>query len=198
MSPKVAMAPCNYIVIGHDGAAVIEIRLLGRFSVRRSGEEVPPGAFGGRLARSLVRFLVTQRGRFVSLDVLTEALWPTRPPADPAANLRILVKRARAALGDDSLIVTEPGGYSFVAGGGCVVDTEQFLAAAEAGRHHLAGGQTSAALREFRRALDLWGGDPLPEDAYEEWAQEFRATLGRARLQALEDGGAAALALRDP
>jgi class 3 adenylate cyclase/DNA-binding SARP family transcriptional activator len=176
---------------------VIEIRLLGRFSVRRSGEEVPPGAFGGRLARSLVRFLVTRRGRFVSLDVLTDALWPTRPPADPAANLRILVKRARAALGD-AIILTEPGGYSFAAGGDCVVDTEQFLTAAEVGRQHLASGQTGAALREFRGALDLWGGDPLPEDAYEEWAQEFRATLARARLQVLEDGAAAALALRDP
>ena len=176
---------------------MIEIRLLGRFSVRRSGDEVPPGAFGGRLARSLVRILVIQRGRFVSLDTLTEALWPTRPPADPAANLRIIVKRARAALGDE-VILTEPGGYSFAAGEGCVVDTEQFLAAADAGRQHAAAGQTGAALREFRRALDLWGGDPLPEDTYEEWAQEPSATLARARLQTLEDGAAAALALRDP
>jgi class 3 adenylate cyclase/DNA-binding SARP family transcriptional activator len=184
-------------VIGHDGAPVIEIRLLGRFSVRRSGEEVPPGAFGGRLARSLVRLLVTQRGRFVSLDTLTEALWPTRPPADPAANLRILVKRARGALGD-AAILTEPGGYSFAAGEDCLVDTERFLAAAEAGRQHVGTGQMGAALREFRRALDLWGGEPLPEDAYEEWAQEPRAMLMRVRLQALEDGAGAALALRDP
>ncbi len=197
MPPTVSGPPCNYLVIGHDGAAVIEIRLLGRFSVRRSGEEVPPGAFGGRLARSLVRLLVTQRGRFVSLDTLTDALWPTRPPADPAANLRILVKRARAALGD-ATILTEPGGYSFAAGDDCCVDAEQFLAAVEAGRQHLAAGQTGAALREFRQALELWGGDPLPEDAYEEWAQETRAALARARLQALEDGAAAALALRDP
>jgi class 3 adenylate cyclase/DNA-binding SARP family transcriptional activator len=176
---------------------VIEIRLLGRFSVRRSGEEVPPGAFGGRLARSLVRLLVTQRGRFISLDILTEALWPTRPPADPAANLRILVKRARAALGD-AAILTEPGGYSFATGEEYVVDTEQFLAAADTGRQHVGAGQMGAALREFRRALELWGGDPLPEDAYEEWAEQPRAALVRSRLQALEDGATAALALRDP
>ena len=177
---------------------MIEIRLLGRFSARRLGEEIPPGAFGGRLVRTLIRVLVTRRGSFVSRDVLAEALWPGRMPVDPGANLRVLVQRARAALGDPSLILTGPGGYSFAAGEGCVVDTEMFLAAVEAGRRHLATGQAGAALRELRSALDVWGGEPLAEDAYDEWAQEPRATLSRIYLQSLEDGAAAALAMRDP
>lgn len=176
----------------------IEIQLLGRFSARRSGEEIPPGSFGGRLVRVLIRLLVTRRGSFVSRDALAEALWPERMPADPTANLRVLVQRARAALGDPSLIVTGPGGYSFAAGGGCVVDTEVFLAAVHSGQDYLAVGRAGAALRDFRSALERWAGEPLAEDAYEDWAQEFRAILRRGYLQALEGGAEAALALRDP
>src|SRR5690242_17097074 len=96
-----------------------EIRLLGGFSVRRGGEEVPPAAFRGRLVRSLIRILLTRRGEFVPHDVLAEALWPGRMPADPIANLKVLVNRARAGLGDPTLILTGPGGYSFARAEGC-------------------------------------------------------------------------------
>lgn len=166
---------------------VIEIRLLGRFSARCSGEEIPPGAFGGRLVRILVRVLVTRRGAFVSHDRLAEALWPGRLPADPVANLRVLATRARRALGDPGLILTGPGGYSFAAGDGCVVDAEEFLGAVAAGREQMVAGHAGAALGQFRLALEHWG-EPLPEDAYEEWAQEYRAALARAHLEALESG----------
>lgn len=177
---------------------MVEIRLLGRFAARRDGEEIPPTAFGGRMVRTFVRLLVTRRGQFVSHDVAADALWPGRPPADPVANLQVLVTRARRALGDPSLILTGPGGYSFAADDRCVVDAELFLAAVEVGRERLAGGGAGAAFRELRNALDLWHGEPLAEDAYEDWAQEFRAMLARAHLQALESGAAAALAVRDP
>jgi DNA-binding SARP family transcriptional activator/class 3 adenylate cyclase len=177
--------------------AAIEVQLLGRFLVRRAGDEVPLASFGGRLVRVLIRLLLTRRGTFVSRDVLAEALWPERKPADPTANLRVLVQRARAALGDPSLIVTGPGGYSFAPGAGCEVDTETFLARVQAGQDHFTAGHAAAALRDFRAALDLWS-EPLAEDAYEYWAQDVRASLGRAYLQALETAAESALALRDP
>ncbi|HWD71363.1 MAG TPA: BTAD domain-containing putative transcriptional regulator [Actinomycetota bacterium] len=134
----------------------------------------------------------------VSCDVLTEALWPGRPPADPAMNLEVLVNRARDALGDDSLILAGQGAYSFAATERCTVDAETFLDRLGAGQDHLAAGSASAALQEFRLALDGWGGEPLAEDAHEEWAQEYRSKFGRARLETLEGAAAAALSLRDP
>ncbi|MGH8992516.1 MAG: BTAD domain-containing putative transcriptional regulator, partial [Acidimicrobiia bacterium] len=176
----------------------VDIRLLGRFSVRRAGEEIPPGAFGGRLVRTLVRVLLTRRGEFISHDVLAGALWPGRMPANPAANLKVLVSRGRTALGDAALISTGPGGYSFAGGDACRVDAEDFLAAVAAGGRHLHDGEAAAALRVLRSALDSWGGEPLAEDAYEDWASDYRAALGRAYQRALEEGAAAALAVRDP
>src|SRR3989449_168827 len=142
------------------GGVLIEIRLLGRFSARRGGEEIPPGAFRQRLTRSLVQILLTRRGSYVARDALTEALWPRRPPADPAANLRVLVNLARRALGDPGLLLTAPGGYSFAGGGSCVVDAEVFVARVAAGQRELAAGHPSAALGQLQAALELWGGEP--------------------------------------
>lgn len=130
-------------------------------------------------------------------EVLAEALWPGRLPADTPTNIRILVNRARRALGDPTLILTGPGGYAFAADDRCSLDAEMFLARVEEGRRRLAAGKPAAALTTLRGALELWAGDPLAEDFYEEWAQEYRSKLARAHADALETGAAAALAFGD-
>ncbi len=176
----------------------VEIRLLGRFAVCLDGDELPAASFGGRLVRELLRHLVTRRGGYVSKDSLTVALWPERPPADPAANLDVLVSRARRALRDPTLILAGSGGYSFAGDDRCLVDAETFLAHVEAGRAALAEGRPEPAFLEFQAALDAWSGEPLPEDAYAEWAQGPRRELCRANLDALEGAAAAALAAGQP
>lgn len=166
------------------GPAPVEICLLGRFVALRNGIEIPQRAFAGRKVRTLVKLLASRQGRFVSNDVLADALWPGRLPADPVANLQVLVNRARRALGDASLIVTGRGGYTLVAGPACRVDTERFLAAVD-------GADPSSAV--LREALAWWHGDPLPEEAYDDWAAEYRARLFRSRQRALEKAASSAL-----
>lgn len=148
--------------------------------------------------RRLVRILVTRRGTYLSRDLLTEALWPDRPPADPAANLNVLVNRARRALGHRSLIVTGRGGYSFSTDHRCTVDAEEFVTVLKQAREHLAAGRSGAAVGRFRDALERWHGEPVSEDAYEDWAQEYRRVLFRAQQDALEGGAEAAIAANDP
>ena len=176
----------------------IEIRLLGRFLALRDGEEIPASAFRQRLVRTLVRVLLSRRGEFVSRDVLTEALWPRRVPADPAANLRVLVTLARQALGDPSLLMTGAGGYAFSEDHRCLVDAEMFLARAADAQEALGAGDPREALRGFRSALQIWRGEPLPEDAYENWAHDYRRRLLGEHVQALEGAAAAALMVHMP
>ena len=176
----------------------LEVRLLGRFAVRRAGQEVAPAAFGGRLVQTLIRVLVSRRGSFVSKDVLAEALWPERLPADPAANIEVLVSRARRALGDPSLIITVPGGYAFAGQELASVDAEVFVAAVKAGREALAAVRPLPALEHFREALEGWAGEPLAEDAYADWAQDYRRAMAHVHLEALEGAAAAALAAGHP
>ena len=178
-----------------DPAAVaaVRIRLLGRFAVLRGAEEIPLRAFGGRLPRQLLRLLTLRRGTLVPKDVIAEALWPERRPADAGGNIEVLVSRIRRALGDPTLIQTGSGGYALTSDARCWVDAEAFLAAVAAGRTLLAERPTEA-LVPFRNALEIWQGEPLAEDTYVEWAQEDRRYLARALLEALEGAAAAALA----
>ncbi|MFN2588081.1 MAG: BTAD domain-containing putative transcriptional regulator [Actinomycetota bacterium] len=179
-------------------APQIEIRLLGRFMVRRDGDEVAPVAFGGRQARKLVRVLITRRGGLVPVDELVEFLWPHRAPKDPASNVKVLVNRARRALGDPDLIATGAGGYAFSPSESCFIDTEAFRATVAAAKEHLGARRSAAALREFKFALALWRGEPLPEDTYEDWSGGYRAELDAIHLDALEAAAATALDVRDP
>lgn len=173
-----------------------EIRVLGRFSVRRDGREIEASAFGGAQTRTLLRLLITRRGQVVPRDVLIDALWPRTPPADPGASLNVLVNRARKALGEPSPLETGSGGYAFVGDDSWSVDAEAFLALVEQGRALVAAEDSSAALLAFRSALDIWGGEPLPEDAYADWAQGYRSTLLRSFQECLEGAASAAVGIR--
>jgi DNA-binding SARP family transcriptional activator/tetratricopeptide (TPR) repeat protein len=167
------------------------VQLLGRFQVRRGGDEVPPAAFGGRKARTMLRVLAVRRPDLVPHDTLAEAVWPNRLPADPAANLSVLVTRARRAVRDHAFVITGTSGYAL---GDCTVDVAEFLAAVDRARS--ARDDPTTALHAASAALALWG-EPLPEDAYAEWACEPRDRLLRAHVDALEIAASAALDLGD-
>ncbi|HEX5810770.1 MAG TPA: BTAD domain-containing putative transcriptional regulator, partial [Pseudonocardia sp.] len=172
----------------------LALQLLGRFQVRRDGEEVPPAAFGGRKVRTLLRVLAVRRPDLVPHEILAEALWPDQQPADPAANLAVLVTRARRALGVPEAVVTGPAGYAL---GSCTVDVAEFLVLAQQARQALREGRPADAGRGCAAALGLWG-EPLAEDTYAEWARAPRERLFRARVDVLETAARAALALEDP
>jgi len=171
----------------------LALQLLGRFQVRRDGEEVPPAAFGGRKVRTLLRVLAVRRPDLVPHEVLAEALWPDQQPADPAANITVLVTRARRALAVPEAVVTGPGGYAL---GPCTVDVAEFLVLAQQARQRLREGRPADAGRDCAAALELWG-EPLAEDTYAEWARSPRERLLRARVDVLETAARAALAVGD-
>ena len=154
------------------------------------GREIPAAAFGGRKVRALLRVLAVRRPDLLPHDVLAQALWPERLPADPAGNLNVLVNRARRAAGD-AVVVTGAGGYAL---GPCLVDADEFLSAVAGARRSAGAGDLHGALRTAFAALDLWA-DPLSEDLYADWAQEPRDRLLAARIDALEIASGAALGL---
>jgi DNA-binding SARP family transcriptional activator len=172
---------------------MVHITLLGGFSVRNGDRVVVAQDFGGELARQLVRMLALRRGALVSRDELVAALWPMRAPSDPAANLNAQVSRARRALGTPGLIVTAPGGYLLRSGTGCTVDIELVAAAVAEAEAHVAAGRHALARGCYEQALRRWGGDPLIEDRYADWAAVPRQRLEQLHLTALEGAADAAL-----
>src|SRR3982074_3495244 len=90
--PTLGTAPCSSLATEDDDPVPgTHLQLLGRFQVRRDGEEIAPAAFGGRKVRALLRVLAVRCPDLVPHEALADALWPDRLPADPAGNLGVLV-----------------------------------------------------------------------------------------------------------
>ncbi|GAA1842987.1 hypothetical protein GCM10009836_22990 [Pseudonocardia ailaonensis] len=170
--------------------AQVRLQLLGRFAAVRAEAEIPPAAFGGRKVRALVRLLAVHSGTLVTHDTAVGALWPVRAPADPVANLTVLVNRARRAAGDD-LVRTGSGGYVL---GEVDTDIAELDAALRRAR---SAAEPAEALRAASAGLALWG-DPLPEDRDADWAMACRGRLHRTRTELLDLAARSALRAGEP
>ena len=176
----------------------VQIRLFGAFAVSVGGEVVPEGAWRLRKAKSLVKLLALAPERRVHREQATELLWPERAREAAANNFHqalYVARRALEAAGAeasavlplrDDMLVLYPGGR-------VEVDVDAFEAA-------VARARETGELSDYRAALEVYGGELLPEDRYEAWAVGRREAVSEAHLGLLlelsarlaEDGDAPA------
>jgi predicted ATPase/DNA-binding SARP family transcriptional activator len=186
------------------GDEVLDVNLLGTFSVVVDGELVPDDAWRLRKAKTLIKLLALAPERRLHADQAAAALWPDRDQAATRNNLHQAIYAARRALdcGDgrglgllelsDDLITLGP--HDPVR-----IDADVFERAAARAR---AEGDPAA----YRSALAVYEGELLPEDRYEEWTvgrrdalRELRLALGieLAELEATSEPAAAIGRLRE-
>ena len=169
--------------------------VLGGFAVQRGSTVTGDGGWERPIDARLVRFLLVNVGRPVSEDVLFEALWPDREPESARRSLQVSVSRSRHVIdpphAERSAIESVAGGYRLSLAERDGVDAEEFLAAVE-----LALAEPSESRRPLlEHARALWGGEPMPEERYSDWATAYRERLVDryiAVLTALIDGYAGA------
>ncbi|GLZ29352.1 hypothetical protein Lesp02_15420 [Lentzea sp. NBRC 105346] len=157
--------------------ATCQVRVLGGFGVTVDGKPVPNHAWRSRRAADVVKLLAIEAGHRLHREQVMDLLWPDLPAEAAGANLRKAVHYARRALGSPEAIDVE--GHVLVLWPNGVVDCdlERFDRAADAA---LASGDARACAA----AAALYGGDVLPDDRYEWWAEERRAKA-RTRHTAL-------------
>jgi predicted ATPase/DNA-binding SARP family transcriptional activator len=147
--------------------STLRIRLLGGFSVAIDGVEVGERAWRLRKARALVKIAALSPGRRVHRDVVAELLWGDRDAAAAANNLHQALHAARRALGGPAtLTLTED---VLVLSADAWVDVDAFEAAA-------------ARPEGLDAALELYRGELLPEDRFEDWTDGRRAALRELHL----------------
>ena len=129
------------------------------------------------MAARVVRFLLIQGGSAVPEDVLFEAFWADRTTDTARQHLTVAVSRARKVLdlpgAEHSVIEARERTYRLLLRERDGIDAFEFEAAAAAALAD-SGEDRRAALE---RAVELWGGEPLPEDRYAEWAEAWRERL---------------------
>jgi DNA-binding SARP family transcriptional activator len=151
----------------------LRLRLLGGFQLWQGDRLVLDDSWPRRKARSLLKIVALQPGRAVHREVLLDLLWPTLSEPAAANNLRQSMHQIRLSLvaaGADEACVAVTGSTVSLATT-AAVDIDRFVEAAE----------TAGALRTsqaaYQRALDAWGGELLPGDRYEPWAEAHRDRL---------------------
>ena len=149
----------------------VEIKLLGGFVAVRDGEALDASVWRLRKGRELVKLLALASAHRLHREQLMDALWPELDSAAAANNLHQVVHVARRALGVDAVELRDEL-LTLRAG----VDVDDFERAAEQARH---AGSAGA----YRAALSLYGGELLPENRYDDWADARREELEELRVE---------------
>jgi predicted ATPase/DNA-binding SARP family transcriptional activator/DNA-binding CsgD family transcriptional regulator len=159
----------------------IRIRLLGGFQVTVGARTIEDGAWRLRKAANLVKLLALAAGNRLHREQVMDTLWPELGISAASNNLRQTVHTARRtfdlsmgsrylASRDESLVLCPESSLW--------VDVDAFEEAARTARR-----SHEPAL--YRAALDLYTGELLPTDRYEEWAEEPRRRLQETHLSLL-------------
>jgi predicted ATPase/DNA-binding SARP family transcriptional activator/DNA-binding CsgD family transcriptional regulator len=170
-------------LIGGTNAEVVRVWLLGGFRVSVGSRTIGEDRWRRRKAAALVKLLALAPNHRMHREHLMDLLWPRLGAQAAANNLHRTLYVARRNLESDP--ATSPR-YLILRGEQLVlcperdlwVDVEAFEQAAEAARY---SGDPAA----YRAAIDLYAGELLPEERYEEWTEEHRRRLREIHLSLL-------------
>ena len=156
-------------------SGAIRIKLLGGFRVWVGSRVIEEDQLRLRKARSLIKLLALSPAHRLHREQAKELLWPELDSKAASNNLHHALHIARRTLEPSAGAAT---GYLHLRGESLIlslagpvwVDVEAFEEAAMMARHAM----EPAA---YRAAIDLYSGELLPQDRYEEWTEERRAQL---------------------
>ena len=159
----------------------VRIWLLGGFWVSVGSRTIEQDQWRLRKAASLVKLLAIAPGHRIHREQVMNLLWPDLGRKAASNNLRRVLHTARKVLDsatgslylasqDESLILC-PGGQLWV-------DAEAFAESALSARR-------SRHPSAYRAAIELYAGELLPDDRYEEWAEHRRGQLRRLYFELL-------------
>jgi predicted ATPase/DNA-binding SARP family transcriptional activator/DNA-binding CsgD family transcriptional regulator len=166
---------------GENVESVVRVCLLGGFRISVGERTVPKDAWRLRKAASLVKQLALAPGHRLHREQVMALLWPDLGRSAASNNLRRVLHVARGVLDPaegSSCLASESGSLALCPGGDLWVDVDAFEEAADTARRF----QVPTA---YRAALELYAGELLPEDRYEEWAEFRREELRRMFLSLL-------------
>jgi DNA-binding SARP family transcriptional activator len=158
-----------------DDPDALCVHLLGGFRVLVGSRVIDDVEWRLRKAKTLVKLLTLAPGHRLHREQMMDVLWRDLDPEAAGNNLRKTLHVARRALepsaSDTSRYLNmEDGLLALRSPGALWIDVEAFrAAAAEAHRTH--------DVEAYHAAIELYTGDLLPEDRYEDWAADRREEL---------------------
>ena len=172
--------------------ALVEIRVLGTFRVRRTdGTYVAPAEWRTMMTRSLLALVALRAPHPVPVDVALEAIWPGVDPSRSRARLRTAASQIRKAIGTnclqregDTLVLRDTW-----------VDAGAFETSVARVRRRLMMEDTESGLELAQSALATFAGDISEDWPGADWIGEHRRHLHQLHLSLLVESAEAAISL---
>jgi DNA-binding SARP family transcriptional activator len=169
----------------------LRIQALGPFRAWRGTEKVDDREWRRSKALHLFQLLLTNRGRMLQREEITEVLWRDMEPEAGQRNLKVALYALNKALEPDrapgtesAYIVRQGATYGLRPGSDLWLDTDEFQQMIRLGDELEDNSEASADA--FQHALDLYSGEYLQDSLYEDWASEERERLLALYLRTAE------------
>ena len=186
--PAITVAPSDSPVVDSKNESKCQFTayMLGRFRLDLNGtplKKIPGGRSG-----MLLKYLIYHHKKNIPREQLMELLWPDADPETARNRLNVALNSLRRSLRTGSstdVIVYEDGKYYLDSSWQVWLDVDEFE------NHHtkeqrLEGQKNPHQTTRFLQvAANLYQGDFLEEDLYEEWTIPIRERLRLAYLDAL-------------
>ncbi|HXW01099.1 MAG TPA: BTAD domain-containing putative transcriptional regulator, partial [Anaerolineae bacterium] len=149
----------------------LAVYCLGSFRAYQDGELITHWPNGK--GKTIFKYMVTHRSRPVPKDILMDLFWRDADPEAARKNLNVAIyslrQAFRAVRPDFSPVLFQDDAYLLNPAMAVWVDVEEFEQYYEAGQSFERGGKLPEAVREYELAENLYQGDFLEEDLYEDW-----------------------------
>jgi two-component SAPR family response regulator/Tfp pilus assembly protein PilF len=167
----------------------ISVVTFGTFAVSIGSRELQDADWERKKSRDVFKVLLLHHQKAVATDELRELLWPDADGKRFESSLMKAVSHIRKALEPDleaykpsAYLKTTDRTYTLDLGDDAFIDFVMF-------KQHISEARHAATPEDKRRcyekAIDLYSGDFLKENLYEEWSAFERETLKEAYLEAL-------------
>jgi DNA-binding SARP family transcriptional activator len=167
----------------------LRVYFFGRFEMLCDGNVMQLGRNGKAL--TILKYLLANRRRPVSQDHLMGWLWPDSNLKKARWSLNSAIHGLRKLLCSCSpslstgYVTLEDGYYRLSPAVRVWTDVDEFDQCCEKARRLEKGGNAQAAVVEHERAVELYRGDYLIEDLYDDWTMVERERLSNAYMDML-------------
>lgn len=166
-----------------EAVTALQVRCLGAFEVRYQGHLIDLGT--SHKGRLILKYLVARApSRRASKELLAELFWADTPLDRSLSSLqaavhqvRRAVERSDADLGSLPIIVFSSDHYALNQELKVRSDVELFRRRLAVARAADTQGDVENACQQYRSALEMYGGEFLPEERYEDWVAVERSAL---------------------
>lgn len=167
---------------------LLEVGLLGGFSVRREHEQIPLSSWQRRPAKTLIKLLATFPTHGLHREQIVELLWPNAELDSGLNSFGKALHAARRALEPD-LPPRGSSAYLRLTDSMLILDPRHVDVDADRFERLAVAALKGAEVETFEAALAAYGGTLLPEDLYEDWAEERRNYLAELHIRLLSGLG---------